>query len=149
MSGTGKSTVLHELAARGHRVLDTDEPGWIQQVLTPDGVEPLWDLARIQAVLDAHRSGWLFLAGCVANQGRLYESFDHVVLLSAPVDVVLARVRNRSNPFGTATEDRARIAGDLAAFEPVLRAGADHEIVTTIPLSEVVAAIQRVAASVR
>jgi dephospho-CoA kinase len=27
MSGTGKSTVLRELARRGHRVVDTDEPG--------------------------------------------------------------------------------------------------------------------------
>ena len=29
MSGTGKSTVLAELGRRGHRVVDTDAPGWI------------------------------------------------------------------------------------------------------------------------
>lgn len=149
MSGTGKSMVLHELAARGHHVLDTDEPGWIQQVPTPEGVEPLWDLKRIQEVLDAHRSGWLFLAGCVANRGRLYDRFDRIVLLSAPVDVVLARVRSRSNPFGSTEQDRAKIAGDLAAFEPVLRAGADHESVTTIPVSEVVGGLEQIAAGVR
>jgi predicted ATPase len=28
MSGTGKSTVLAELAQRGFRAVDPDEPGW-------------------------------------------------------------------------------------------------------------------------
>jgi dephospho-CoA kinase len=28
MSGTGKSSALAELARRGYRVVDTDEPGW-------------------------------------------------------------------------------------------------------------------------
>jgi hypothetical protein len=35
----------------------------------------------------------LFVAGCVANQRLLYDRFDAVVLLSAPVDVLLARSR--------------------------------------------------------
>jgi predicted ATPase len=29
VSGSGKSTVLAELGRRGHRVTDTDDPGWI------------------------------------------------------------------------------------------------------------------------
>ena len=149
MSGTGKSTVLGELAMRGHRVLDTDEPGWILHIRTRDGIEPVWAIDRIEMTLDEHRSGWLFLAGCVANQGLLYERFDSVVLLSAPVDILLARVRSRGNPFGSTAEDRAKILQDLTSFEPVLRAGADHEIVTTIPVSAVVAAVEQVAAAVR
>jgi predicted ATPase len=40
MSGTGKSAVLDELARRGHRVLDTDDSGWIVQVDAPGGPEP-------------------------------------------------------------------------------------------------------------
>ncbi|MDT8306538.1 MAG: shikimate kinase, partial [Anaerolineae bacterium] len=28
MSGTGKSTVIRELAARGYRAIDADENGW-------------------------------------------------------------------------------------------------------------------------
>jgi dephospho-CoA kinase len=28
MSGTGKSSALAELARRGYRVVDTDDPGW-------------------------------------------------------------------------------------------------------------------------
>jgi AAA domain len=147
LSGTGKWTVLTELGRRGHRIVDTDDPGWIVRVEVPHGTEPMWDLERGGALLDGHRAGWLFVSGCVANQGALYDRFDAVVLLSAPVDVILSRVADRANnPFEARAEGRAKIAGDLAAFEPLLRTGVDHEIATTAPVAEVVAALQRVAA---
>jgi hypothetical protein len=95
MSGSGKSTVLAELKRCGHRVIDTDDPGWIVETNTSDGPEPMWDLDQIEAVIDDHRTGWLFIGGCVANQGTVYDRFDAVVLLSAPVDVILDRVANR------------------------------------------------------
>jgi hypothetical protein len=81
----------------------------------------------------------------VANQGAVYDRFDAVVLLSAPIDVILDRVTNRANPFGSTPDDRTKIANDLKAFEPLLRAGADREIVTTAPVPEVVAALEHVA----
>jgi shikimate kinase len=145
MSGSGKSTVLIELRRRGHRVIDTDDPGWIIETETEGGPEPAWDLDRIQTLIDGHRTGWLFIAGCVANQRMIYDRFDAVVLLSAPVDVILDRVAVRANPFGSTAEDRTKIANDVAAFEPLLRAGADCEIVTTAPVAEVVAALEQVA----
>jgi dephospho-CoA kinase len=149
MSGTGKSAVLGELARRGHRVLDTDDPGWIVPVESPDGPEPVWDLDRVTALLDGHRSGWLFVAGCVANQGQVHDRFDAVVLLSAPLDVVLSRVRQRENPYGSTAEDRDRIADDLASVEPRLRAGADAEVVSTVPVPDVADALERIAATGR
>lgn len=147
MSGTGKSTALAQLGRRGHRVVDTDDAGWIVHVETPHGIEPIWDLDGVGALLDGHRAGWLFVSGCVANQGALYRRFDAVVLLSAPVEVILARVVDRANPFGSRPEDRAKIASDLAEFEPLLRAGVDYEVVTTAPVAEVVAALEQVAAA--
>ena len=145
MSGTGKSTVLAELRRRGHHVVDTDDPGWIVEAQTAGGLEPVWDLDQVKALIDGHRTGWLFISGCVANQGEVYDRLDAVVLLSAPVDVILDRVADRANPFGFTIEDRTKIANDLAAFEPRLRKGADREIVTTAPVSEVVAALEQVA----
>ncbi len=145
MSGTGKSTVLAELARRGHPVLDTDAPGWIVDASTSRGPEPMWDLTRIGLLLDRHRAGTLFVAGCVANQSTLYHRFDAVVLLSAPLEVLLTRVRSRSNPFGSTVADREKIAADLAEYEPALRAGADQEIVTTMPVSAVAETLERVA----
>ena len=147
MSGTGKSTVLAELARRGHEVLDTDDPGWIVTGgRTAGGGEPLWDLEKVGVCLDRHRAGWLFIAGCVANQSSIYDRFDAVVLLSAPIEVLLERVVDRANPFGSSVADRAKIASDLEVFEPVLRRGADHEIVTTATVAEVVATLERLAA---
>ena len=70
MSGTGKSSALAELAHRGHRVVDTDDEGWIVELLTPDGPEPAWVEDRMSALLDEHAGGVLFVAGCVVNQAR-------------------------------------------------------------------------------
>jgi dephospho-CoA kinase len=146
MSGTGKSTLLGELARRGHHVLDTDDPGWIVQLDLAGGPEPGWDLDRVAAVVEGHQLGWLFIAGCVANQATLYDRFDAVVLLSAPVDVLLSRVASRVNPFGSTSSDRAKIVEDRAVVEPLLRAAADYELVTTAPVTVVARALERIAA---
>ena len=61
------------------------------------------------------------------------------------LDVVLGRVGDRANPFGSTPGQRAKIAADRAAFEPLLRAGADHEIVTTGAVEEVASALERIA----
>ena len=141
MSGTGKSSALAELARRGHRVVDTDYGGWIE-----GSVEPLWREDRIRELLDEHGDETLFISGCVANQGRFYDRFDAVVLLSAPADVILERVAVRStNDFGKTEAERDRITSDLAAVEPILRRGATAEIDTRAPLDEVVDALERIA----
>ena len=146
MSGTGKSSALAELAQRGHGVVDTDDEGWIVELETADEPEPVWDEDRMAALLDGHVDGVLFVAGCVVNQTRFYPSFDAVVLLSAPLDVMLARVVTRTgNSFGSTSAQREKIARDLVEFEPLLRAGADVEIVTTVPLETVATELERVA----
>lgn len=148
MSGVGKSTVLAELARRGHRVVDTDVPGWIHDVDLGDGAapEPMWREDRIAALLDGHSDGTLFVAGTVVNQGRLYPRFDAVVLLSAPIDVVLERVTTRTtNDFGKAPHERERIVRDVEEVEPLLRAGATVEIDTHAPLAEVANRLEAIA----
>ena len=141
MSGVGKSTVLAELARRGHRVVDTDHDGWIVETPQPDGeTEPLWDEVRMRALLAEPRPAYehLFVAGCVANQGRFYPEFRAVVLLSVPLDVLLARIAGRdTNDFGKSPAERDKIIADVEAVEPLLRAGATLEIDTRQPLSAV------------
>ena len=137
MSGAGKSTVLAELGRRGHTVVDTDLGGW-----TVWDDEPLWDLPRLTVLLDGHTGGHLFLAGTVANQGALYPRLDAVVLLTAPVEVLLARVAVRTtNVYGRTADQRARIVRDTAEVEPLLRRGADVVVDTRAPLPDVVAAV--------
>lgn len=148
MSGTGKSAALAELARRGHRVVDTDHGGYADEVPSADarGHEQLWRAERIEALLDGHDDGVLFISGCVSNQARFYPRFDAVVLLSAPADVILERVAHRgTNVFGKGDAERNRILDDLARVEPLLRAGATAEIDTRAPLAEVVAALETLA----
>ena len=143
ISGVGKSTVLNHLGQRGYRVVDTDFGGWIEEIPTADGtgVERQWREDRIDGLLTEHeRSGEpLFISGAVWNQSRFYSRFAHVVLLSAPLEVMFERVAGRSdNPFGKTEDQRARIAADTAEVEPLLRATATMEIDTRKPIAEVV-----------
>ena len=116
MSATGKSTVLGELAARGHPGVDTDHGRWIDAA----GGEPLWREDRMAALLAEPRPVPLFVGGCVANQGRFSDRFDAVVLLSAPQQILLERLATRTgrNDFGKPAGERARILADLHEIEP-------------------------------
>lgn len=93
MSGVGKSTALSELARLGYLTVDTDDGGWIEVV---EG-EPLWREALIEELLDRPRETPLIFQGTVVNQGRFYDRFDAIVLLSAPTDVVLQHIEGRTN----------------------------------------------------
>ena len=147
MSGVGKSTVLAELAERGHRVVDCDEDGWSEQVASADGgTEQLWREDAMTGLLAEPRTGFLFVAGCAANQGKFYDRFAAVVLLSAPRSVMLSRIETRSaHPFGKNDADRARILADLEVVEPLLRRTATVEVSTDRPLADVVGAVEAVA----
>ena len=138
MSGTGKSSVIVELAALGYKAVDTDN-GWCEP--QPDGRQR-WRENAIQALLDAEDTGVLFVAGCEENQVKFHSQFDHIILLSAPAEVLTQRLATRTgNPFGKSAGEYHRILADLAEVEPRLRAIADCEIDTTMPLGEVVRAV--------
>jgi shikimate kinase len=120
MSGTGKSTLLSELAQRGHVTIDTDYDGWTQ----PDG---RWDVARMSELLDHEPD--LVIAGAVDNQGDFYDRFDHVVLLSAPLAVLIERVSSRTtNPYGRTAAEQAEIERYVQTVEPLLRKTATLEL---------------------
>jgi shikimate kinase len=145
MSGVGKSTALAELARRGFATVDTDTGPWIHIV---DG-EPLWRETMVDCLLDRPRQTALFVQGTVANQGRFYDRFDAIVLLSAPIEAVFHRLERRiNNPFGKTPSERGRIADDIANVEPLLRQAATHEIDTTRPLAEVVDVLVRISQEV-
>src|SRR4051794_5388364 len=146
MSGTGKSSALAELARRGLRVVDTDEPGWSVWDEAESGM--VWREDRIAELLASAADGPLYVSGCVSNQGRFYDRFEAVVLLSAPAEVLLERVGARtSNDFGKTEAERQRILADLAAFEPRLRATCTHELDATRPLAEIVEALAAIGRS--
>ncbi|MGH3149877.1 MAG: AAA family ATPase [Streptosporangiaceae bacterium] len=138
MSGTGKSSVIRELAALGYKAIDTDD-GWCERL--PDGRQQ-WREQAIAGLLDTEDTDVLFIAGCEQNQVRFHARFDLIILLSTPGRTMIGRLAARTgNPYGTAPGDLDRILADLDTVEPLLRRAADYEIRTTIPLPDVVAEI--------
>ena len=134
MSGTGKTTVLDELRRRGHRAIDTDYDGWVLK----DGT---WDEPRMQRLLASAPD--VVVSGAVENQGHFYGLYEHVVLISAPLDVLVERVSTRTNnPYGRTAEERAVIAHHLETVEPLLRQGATLELDGRRPTSELAGAIE-------
>ena len=137
MSGTGKSTALAELAQRGFRVVDTDDPPWNEWSESDGGY--LWREDLMTDLLAGDDGPTLYVSGTVSNQGRFYPRFDAVVLLSATAEVLLERIESRTtNDYGKAAEERALILEHIAEVEPLLRAGCTHEIDAAQPLGDVV-----------
>jgi shikimate kinase len=79
------------------------------------------------------------VAGTAENQGRFSPWFAHVVLLSAPVEVLLERLRVRTgNPYGRSPEEQRDVRRYVQEVEPLLRATATVEIDARRPLPEIV-----------
>jgi hypothetical protein len=106
----------------------------------------MWREDVIASLLASHNDGHLFVAGCKTNQGKFYRQFDHIALLSAPADVLLARIATRTtNRYGKHPDERALILRYLAEVEPRLRATATIEIDASTPISEVVEQLEALA----
>ncbi len=152
MSGTGKSTVIEELAARGYKAVDTDYDGYSHLVSVSDdeltGLDPgqdwVWREDRIEALLATKDAEVLFVSGTSPNQGRFYPRFDHIVLLTASSEVIVERLTSRTNnPYGKSPDEVERVLRLKDEIEPLLRRGASHEIDTSAPLDRVVAEVLR------
>jgi dephospho-CoA kinase len=142
MSGTGKSSVVRALAARGYKAIDTDD-GWSEP--SPDGRQR-WREDAIRALLSTEDAEVLFLAGCEENQVQFHAQFDHIILLSAPSETLVQRLAVRTgNPYGKAPGELSQVLHDIKTIEPLLRRVADHEIQTTMPLNDVVMTVLRLA----
>ncbi len=139
MSGTGKSTLVRELARRGYCAYDADDDGFSEP--RPHG-DWGWRTDRVAELLSRHDSGLLFFAGC-SDEQVLFE-FDHVVLLTAPAEVITERLRTRTGTsYGKDPDELARVLGHLETVEPLLRQSADLIVDTTVSLHAVVASVLR------
>lgn len=157
MSGTGKSTVIAALAARGYAAVDLDSDQYSEWVVVTQDehasspVEPgrdwVWRADRVDQLLRTTEADWLFVSGCASNMGQFLPRFDHVVLLSAPTPVIVERLRTRTtNTYGKQADELARVLELRESVEPLLRRAAHHEIDTATRLDAVVAQLLRLAA---
>jgi shikimate kinase len=86
----------------------------------------------------------LVVSGTVENQRHFYDRFAAVVLLSAPVDVLIARVGIRTNnPYGNAKTEQSLIRQHVLEVEPLIRRSASLELDGRRPVSELADEVER------
>jgi dephospho-CoA kinase len=144
MSGTGKSTVIRALVERGYKAVDADDPGWSElvDVAGEANQDWVWREDRIAALLASEDADILFISGCATNQGTFYPQFDHIVLLSAPLPLMLERLATRTtNAYGKRPDELARVVEHQQTIEPLLRRGATLEVDASVPVEQVVEAV--------
>lgn len=155
MSAAGKSTITAALAARGYKAVDLDNGTWSHWVEVADDGTPgapveagrdwVWRDDRVADLLATEDADVLVVSGCSPNQGQFYPLLDAVVLLSAPEAVVIERLANRSgNDYGKGAGETGRVLDLIREVEPILRAGATHEIDTSGPIAEVLEMVLRI-----
>jgi shikimate kinase len=84
------------------------------------------------------------LSGTVENQVHFYDRFEHIVLLSAPLAVLMQRLRDRTNnPYGRSSAERAETARYVETVEPLLRRGATVELDGRRPVAELADAVEQ------
>jgi shikimate kinase len=155
MSGTGKSAVIRELAAREYKAVDADGDEfsqWVEaegsasaEVAPVDGNRDwVWREDRMQDLLSTEDTDVLFVSGCAENMPKFFPQFDLIVLLSAPASIIVARLRTRTtNQYGKRPDEVARVLSLVKSVEPRLRRAAGYEIDTSASLEEVVVTLLR------
>lgn len=152
MSGSGKSTVLKELASKGYTTIDTDIEGYCSYGYDERYQEYgwLWKEDKINVVVNNHQEGVLLIAGTVSNQGKFYSYFDEIIYLSAPLSVLLARVQRRTNNrYGQTDEEKKTIQADFEQFDAMIKTSATTVIDATKSLDKVVKEVESIIASTR
>lgn len=154
MSGTGKSTLIGVLAKRGYKAVDLDTDEWSEWAPLSDD-DPfdapiaaesvwrhrdwVWREDRVARLLTMEDSDILFVAGTASNQGKFHQHFDHIILLSASISVLLERLSSRTtNTYGKDPSERARVLQHVETVEPLLRRVASLEVDTSAALGQVV-----------
>ncbi len=153
MSGTGKSSITQKLGEFGYMAVDLDSEEWSHWVDIAGnptgsrvGKDWVWREDAVQDLLADEAADWLFVSGCAANMGEFLPQFDHVILLSAPAEVLLDRLTTRTgNPYGKDPAEAAAVLSNISEIEPLLRKVADHEIDASIALQEVVTMVLQTA----
>ena len=136
ISGVGKSAVLSELRQQGHRTLEMDDPGWSYR--DPAGHQR-WHLDRLRDWLDASAHRPVFVGGCSEDQAAVTDRFDHILLLTAPLEVMRQRISDRAaNPYGKTPGEWSQIVENHREVLPRLHRRATACIDTTPPLDSVV-----------
>lgn len=99
-SGTGKTTVCNELQRRGYQAIHGDRELRANSVpgdhASDHDLPPIWDLAKIQALLTNEDQAVTFLCGGCRNSAEFIDILDGVFVLEVDdIDIVMRRIDER------------------------------------------------------
>ena len=148
-SGTGKSSVCHELRRRGYKAVDGDNELAYQgdpETGTPTEGDiryehHIWDVAKLRELAADTTEELTFFCGGSRNLHKFLDVFDKVIVLDVDAETLDQRLRNRGE-WGGDDQQRAFILR-LHATKDTLPEGTIID--TARPLSEVVDTILKYA----
>ena len=152
-SGTGKTAVCNELQRRGYQAIHGDRELKINRKIdkTASGpmpgydLPPLWDLAKVNALLANHEEAITFFCGGCSNSSKFIDRLDGVFVLEVDdIDTVMRRIDVRvlidPTDWGGRQEEREII---IRAHQTKKAAPAGWAIDASAPLESVVDEILR------
>jgi molybdopterin-guanine dinucleotide biosynthesis protein len=119
VSGTGKTTLMHELHRRGEEAHDTDvecircskqtgEPISYEEAKR-DGYNWIYPTEHLQLLKTQSRAKNIFLLGSVDNFDEVKASADEYIWMTIPLDALLHRLDTREKEYGKSDSERQPI----------------------------------------
>jgi hypothetical protein len=149
VSGTGKTSVCHELRRRGHDAVNGDndlayqgDPATGRPIDTALHEHHLWDVHRVQELVADQRAPVTFFCGGSRNFADFIDLFDDVFVLEVDLDTLLGRLDRRiGEEWGARPSERDLVVRLHRTGEDVPCSGVPID--ATRPLSEVVDEVLR------
>ena len=135
LSGTGKTTIIKELAERGMAAFDVDEVAGLcrwrnkktfERVDYHSGVAKDWldghewvsDIEKLKELIDNH-GGMVAVAGITSNQNEYLPLFDKIFLLQCGDETLIGRLRARTgkDEYGKTAAEREMLLSSRREFE--------------------------------
>lgn len=121
VSGTGKTSVCHELRRRGYAALNSDRD--LRQHTDPTTGEPLgtfaspearhasnqWDVEKVRRLAANQDDDVTFFCGGSRNLNEFIDVFDKIFILDVDVDTLNQRLDSRPDDWGKRKDERELI----------------------------------------
>lgn len=119
VSGTGKTTLMHELRRRGEEAHDTDvecircskqtgKPIGYEEA-KKDGYDWIYPNEAIQKLKSQSRGKNIFLLGSIDNPNAVRAIADEYIWMNIPLDVLITRLDTREKDYGKSPSERQLI----------------------------------------
>lgn len=120
-SGTGKTTLMHELRRRGEEAHDTDseciriskQSGQVvnYEESKVEGYDWTYPTDALQRIKNKSLTSNVFLLGSVDNFDDVKAVADDYIWMDIPQDELLKRLASRDKEYGKSNSERQRIIG--------------------------------------